>query len=295
MKDNKNNKIFACVKVIIFAIFYFAIIKLGYSQEEYSVLSPHTISELDEKIKQHLHVHDFEEVLEMLPDQLFLDLNKTIQDYVPKALVADTATKDDHERIYKQLKDFYSAAVNNFIFVKIHCLIMLERRSESSDFIAKLISEDVEGYLFFAKGLVDCINDNYGNATISFTKAIELNQSVEMTFGCYMQRACIYAMRKMHKEAENDLLMMQNLRQQFPTMLPPIQSPAEFMIGKYLADPKGKVIYRVGAQGRDPSKPSLYVFWWCSNLSEDTIDEFVRLYSEYPIPKDLYPTDYIPK
>ena len=219
---------------------------------------------LDERMKQYLKDIDYESVIQTLPDDLLLDI---LDD-----------TKDDTRLLS---------------LIKTYCFIMLGRHNEAGELMEKLVLHHNDiATLFIIKGLVDCHNDNYGNATISFTKAIELSESVQMKFSCYMQRASIYAMRRMHKEAENDLALMQEMRQQFPRIIPPGKSPAEFIIGEYLADPHGKAIYRLEVRPTDPSKPGLYVYWWCANISEETINEFARRYAPADLPQEII--DQIP-
>jgi tetratricopeptide (TPR) repeat protein len=255
-----------CLSVIFLStVFYITL--CGYSDEPQRY-DQTNIDELFKQIKQHLSTHDFESVVQLLPDKLLFEI------------ISET---DEN---------------NDLSLVKAYCLIMLERKNEASEMMEKLVALHKDrAFLFVDKGLVDCINDNYGKASISFTKAIELNESVEVTFFCYIQRVNIYAARRMHKEAENDLVLMQEMRRKFPQIIPPTQSPVEFMIGKYLAEPQGKVMYRVKKLPDDLSEPSLGVYWWCCNLPEETKNELVRLYGISALPYGIkeVPSEYLQK
>ena len=154
MKDHRSI-ILIFVKVLIFVLSCFETPNFVCSDEYYD-LSPQFIRKLDESIKDHLTTHDFDMVLNKLPDQLFFDLYKRIQD-CSELSVADTINSD----AYTQFKDFYSKAVEIFLFSKIHCFIMLERRSEASEFMEKLVSEhDDVSFLFLIKGIADCYTTN---------------------------------------------------------------------------------------------------------------------------------------
>ena len=220
-----------------------------------------SIDKLSGQMREYLNNHDFESIIQALPDNLAFD-------------------------IYNETKEF------KWIGTKVDSLIRLGRKNEACDFMEKLVLQPMDektlAGMFFYKYFTDCLNDNYGNATVSITKVIEMNEKLtdlsktgESAFIFYQMRADVYAARRMHKEAEDDLAKMQELRRQYPSIFLS-GTPGEYMLRKYLEDPEGKSFHRVEMPlaKADPTKGSFTVNWWCCGLSEEDKDEYYRLFVE---------------
>jgi len=232
----------------------FDVASMGYSEGTQKYDQKY-IDELVKQIRQSLDVHDFESVIRLLPDNLLLEIiNETNEEA-------------------------------NLCVPKVYCLIMLGRKNEACELMEKLVTHHNNlALLFHIKGLVDCFNDNFGDATISFSNAIKINESTEMTYACYMQRVSVYAMRQLRKEVAEDLLVIQKMKQQFPGKFSQ-DTPTEFLIREYLAEPQGKIFYRREVWPSNAKNPSLNVFWWCTNISEEATNEFFRLFGADKIPR----------
>jgi len=219
-----------------------------------------SIDELTEQNRKHLKDHDFESIIQKLPDGLLFDICNETGDY------------------------------GRWVGIKVHSLLMLGQKDDARELMEKVIQqpldEDTSALMFWVKYFTDCLNDNYGDATISITKVIERNEKSTGMSGAevsafifYQMRADAYAARRMHKEAEDDLVKMQELRRRYPNVFL-TNSPGEYMLRKYLEDTEDKSFHRVEMPPNDPSKINFTVNWWCCGLSEEDKDEYYRLFVE---------------
>jgi len=135
--------------------------------DEPQVIDQVSIDEMKKEIGKHLTAHDFNSIIQILPDNLVFGLCDKTGEY------------------------------DRWISVKAYGLIMLGRKNEASELMGKAVLQQMHkdelAMLFFQKAGIDCLNDNYGNATISMTKAIEwseksteVSEAEKFTFTCYL-------------------------------------------------------------------------------------------------------------
>ena len=257
MKQSQSIVVFLFISTILLFLNNDNVINGDFAEPR--VIDQIFIDELSGQIREYLNNHDFESIVLVLPDNLVFD-------------------------IFHETNEF------KWIGTKVDSLIRLGRKNEACELMEKAVlqpmDEKILGEIFFFKYAIDCLNDNYGNATVSITKVIEINEKITdlseneiFAFMCYQMRAWVYAARRMHKDAEDDFLKMQEIRRQFPNSFPP-DTPGEYMLRKYLEAPEDKAFHRVEMPlaKAEPTKASYTVNWWCCGLSEETKKEYFHLF-----------------
>lgn len=182
--------------------------------------------------------------------------------------------------------DFLGKPFLNLFMYKAYCLIKTERTHEAfllAQMLENKCNDNSPYYpaFLFMKGAIDCIDDNYGIALETFTTLIEKTgeptTSKEITFKYYLHqlRACIYCVKRMKKQALEEIEIAQNLKRKHHDIIV-AAFPAEVDLGVYLneyaQDTTGEVyIHRSNKEpltADETQPPSLILFWEIGNLTK---------------------------
>jgi hypothetical protein len=144
-----------------------------------------------------------------------------------------------------------------YVALCTYCYIMFDRSNDACLFMRKITespsinTKDIgtKAILFYIRCVMECLDDNYGEALVSLNKFIDYVKDEKEPGGIFLGcqfRACLYALKGMKKEAADDIKKIEDLRKNFPHYKDVfILYPSEYMVKKFLEDTSGKgIIYR---------------------------------------------------